>query len=674
MMSSRGLGPLLALMLSVPASALAVQTTLVDTSVSHTQASGATMSLGVTGVPADFTAPDAYATGTLHHRVIVTNRPAAGNLTTYKICFVQGANRACSDNAISIDAAETFSATQTMDTLQDYATIDWAMPLDDVEVVAMDAAGVPVDASETTWAGSPDFALYYPLDLTYQAVVVADGDAFQGFPGETLAEAPTFSPGAGTYEASVTVSLASGTADAEIRYTLDGSDPTAASPLYDGTPLTIMQTTTVKALAFAAGVDPSPVVEATYTIVAMLANGLRGRYYNGRNFGELAMTRTDPVIDFIWDGTTPSADIDNPFSVIWTGQVTPRYTDTYTFKTVNDDGVRLWVDNRLVIDDWNDHGPQERTGTIGLQQNSTVSVWLEYYNGGGPGTVTLSWESNQQPDELIPQAQMVPNLPANQTATVSLLLGDDAEIPEASTAEITLQVRRRGDIDSAATVGVTVAGTATAGEDYTSLPASVAFAAGELSKSLSFTVTDDDVVEGDETIEITLQDGAGYTVSDPATVTLTIVDNDVDIYTITGSIEYTGSESGPIVVEAFTDEDTTLEKRTTTLANAGKYTIDGVEPGSYWVVAYIDSNGNGRVDSDGEVWGQYQDANFQPALVDIPPAATGIDINLDVAPGEDPDSPGGGKDGCCATTKPRPDRLALLVLVVAVALVARRRP
>ncbi len=45
------------------------------------------------------------------------------------------------------------------------------------------------------------------------------------------------------------------------------------------------------------------------------------------------------------------------FSVRWSGQVSPRYSQTYTFSTTSDDGVRLWVNGALLIDQWNDHAP-----------------------------------------------------------------------------------------------------------------------------------------------------------------------------------------------------------------------------------------------------------------------------------------------------------------------------
>lgn len=47
------------------------------------------------------------------------------------------------------------------------------------------------------------------------------------------------------------------------------------------------------------------------------------------------------------------------FTMRWEGKVEPLYTQTYTFYTVTDDGVRLWVNGWLVIDKWQDRGPTE---------------------------------------------------------------------------------------------------------------------------------------------------------------------------------------------------------------------------------------------------------------------------------------------------------------------------
>lgn len=78
---------------------------------------------------------------------------------------------------------------------------------------------------------------------------------------------PTFDPVAGTYYEAQDVTIACATEGATIHYTLDGSDPTADSPVYSEA-LTIAATTTVKAIAMKEGYDDSAIAEATYTIVA----------------------------------------------------------------------------------------------------------------------------------------------------------------------------------------------------------------------------------------------------------------------------------------------------------------------------------------------------------------------------------------------------------------------
>ena len=80
-----------------------------------------------------------------------------------------------------------------------------------------------------------------------------------------VAATPTFSPVAGTYMSEQSVTISCETTNAAIYYTLDGSDPTENSTLYSA-PITVSETTTIKAIAVASGYDNSTIAEATYTI------------------------------------------------------------------------------------------------------------------------------------------------------------------------------------------------------------------------------------------------------------------------------------------------------------------------------------------------------------------------------------------------------------------------
>ncbi|HEY0605011.1 MAG TPA: PA14 domain-containing protein [Herpetosiphonaceae bacterium] len=90
------------------------------------------------------------------------------------------------------------------------------------------------------------------------------------------------------------------------------------------------------------------------------------------------------------------------------GQVVPRFSEPYTFITQNDDGVRLWVNNQLLIDDWHDHGLSEHQGSINLQVGVPVAIRLDYYENHGQAAVKLLWASPSQPKEVIPASQLLP--------------------------------------------------------------------------------------------------------------------------------------------------------------------------------------------------------------------------------------------------------------------------
>jgi hypothetical protein len=129
--------------------------------------------------------------------------------------------------------------------------------------------------------------------------------------------------------------------------------------------------------------------------------------FSEKDFTRLALTRTDATINFDWGKESPDPLVQkNAFSVRWTGQIEPMYTETYTFYTLSDDGVRLWVNNQLIIDRWNNHSVREDSGTITLVAGQRYDIRLEYYEDGGDAVVKLLWSSPSQVKEIIPQTQL----------------------------------------------------------------------------------------------------------------------------------------------------------------------------------------------------------------------------------------------------------------------------
>ena len=136
-------------------------------------------------------------------------------------------------------------------------------------------------------------------------------------------------------------------------------------------------------------------------------NGLKGEYFAGVNFDRLRLTRIDGPIRFDWARQAPAPGLPaDRFSVRWTGAVVPAFDGEYTFYVFSDDGARLWVDGKLIIDKWVDQYRTEWSGRIRLRAGKPVPVRLEYYEREGDALVTLSWSHARRPKQVIPRDRL----------------------------------------------------------------------------------------------------------------------------------------------------------------------------------------------------------------------------------------------------------------------------
>ncbi|MFN0159390.1 MAG: PQQ-dependent sugar dehydrogenase [Bacteroidota bacterium] len=149
-----------------------------------------------------------------------------------------------------------------------------------------------------------------------------------------------------------------------------------------------------------------------YIIVGDAPIGLKAEYYDDINLNGTLLTRIDPAVDFDWGNGSPDPSMgSDDFSVRWTGQVMPEFSQTYRFYVVVDDGVRLWVNNDLLIDRWIDQPPTEWSDTISLSSGQRYDIKMEYYENGGGAVARLSWQSPSQPWQIIPQNRLYPFAP-----------------------------------------------------------------------------------------------------------------------------------------------------------------------------------------------------------------------------------------------------------------------
>jgi hypothetical protein len=89
-------------------------------------------------------------------------------------------------------------------------------------------------------------------------------------------------------------------------------------------------------------------------------------------------------------------------SLRWSGKIIPDATGEVTFYTTTDDGVRLWVDGKLLINDWTGHAPLENSGAIFLTAGKAVYFKMEYYQGAGGASVSLKWSAAGKAQSEIP--------------------------------------------------------------------------------------------------------------------------------------------------------------------------------------------------------------------------------------------------------------------------------
>ena len=116
------------------------------------------------------------------------------------------------------------------------------------------------------------------------------------------------------------------------------------------------------------GVTGSSPTATISVLDATSGGGLLGDYFDEINLTGKKLTRLDPMVNFDWWNGSPAPEIGpDAFSVRWIGNITPKYTETYPFIATVDDGFRLYVSNRLIVDKWIDQAPTIHRGTIGLQ-------------------------------------------------------------------------------------------------------------------------------------------------------------------------------------------------------------------------------------------------------------------------------------------------------------------
>jgi hypothetical protein len=246
--------------------------------------------------------------------------------------------------------------------------------------------------------------------------------AFQGFSNpegvsdKVIIMPPVIYPVANLYDPSggfyidekPEVKITSVDGEATIRYTLDGSEPDENSTLYTG-PFTLTRSSVVHARSFSGENRESRKSVAFFRILESNSkNGIRYDYYENKTWEFLP---TFAAVKPLSSGTTFEFRVgDIPkrkdyFAIRYKTWLQTDTTGTYKFYALSDDGSKLYINEKMVVDNDGGHGPLERTGSVELSKGRHEMV-VEYFNQGGGGWLEIYFRGPGMPKQIIPPEKL----------------------------------------------------------------------------------------------------------------------------------------------------------------------------------------------------------------------------------------------------------------------------
>lgn len=155
---------------------------------------------------------------------------------------------------------------------------------------------------------------------------------------------------------------------------------------------------------------PAQGTNAQYAVVIQYAApepGVLARFFPNIQMEGVPVLRRLSTVSMNAGSGAPVAGIPADFfGVRIEGLVTPAYSETYTFRTDATGGVRLWVNGRLLVDDWFEHELEQHAGSIRLAADIPASVVVEFFDASALASLRLRWESAHQLLQDIPVSRL----------------------------------------------------------------------------------------------------------------------------------------------------------------------------------------------------------------------------------------------------------------------------
>ena len=167
--------------------------------------------------------------------------------------------------------------------------------------------------------------------------------------------------------------------------------------------------------------SPNPPLEPIFAKQSFVTSpggpvGLTAEYFKNQDLsGKPAVERVDATIHFRSENGNFAPDKVEQFSARWHGYFVPQKTGAYTFYTSSDDGVRLYIDNNRVIDDWNPHSETQDTYSSHFEGGKAYEIKVEYFDAGGGGSLGVG---------VVPSEETITdNLVATAKSADAVILG-----------------------------------------------------------------------------------------------------------------------------------------------------------------------------------------------------------------------------------------------------------
>ncbi len=156
--------------------------------------------------------------------------------------------------------------------------------------------------------------------------------------------------------------------------------------------------------------------------------GLKAEFFANRRLeGAPVLTRDEAAVNFDWgmNGPAPNVPADD-FSARWTGKLVPPVSGQYRLGATADDGLRVYLDGKLIAEDWTEHAPTTRTGEVTLEAGRSYDLKFEYFEGRIGAVAKLVWQPPARQTTGSPYAEALDA--AKQADVVALVLGLSAQL------------------------------------------------------------------------------------------------------------------------------------------------------------------------------------------------------------------------------------------------------